>query len=385
MPYVTKIAWRFLVHSKGQTALILAGIAIGFAVQIFVAVLIDSVQGSLFFSTLGTVPHVRILSDDNTDYIKSPTEKVQKIQTISGVTKALEVVEKNATVVDLNDAYPVIFRGVSSNSDDLYSYRPNIIQGNFIQDDREVIIGSELAKELDVGINDFMPVTSVTGGDTNFRIAGIFELGNQIVDKQQVVGEINAVRSFFGLRTNEATSIAIQVNDVLNVEPVQQAIENEITEPYIKFSNWKEENQELLNALSTQTTSSLIIQATVLASVVVAITSILSITVLQKSKQIGILKAMGLKDKDSSLIFLTSGFLLGVVGSTLGLLLGFGMFYGFITNVRNPDGTQLFTPVIKWPFVFGTWLVSVVVATAAGIFPARRSSELNPIEIIQNG
>jgi lipoprotein-releasing system permease protein len=119
-------------------------------------------------------------------------------------------------------------------------------------------------------------------------------------------------------------------------------------------------------------------------SVVLAIASVLAITVLQKSKQIGILKAMGIKDKDASLVFLFEGLILGIFGALAGVLLGLGLAYSFTTFAIGADGNPVVPLYIDFGFIVLSALIAVFAATVASLIPARKSSKLSVIEVIRN-
>lgn len=153
----------------------------------------------------------------------------------------------------------------------------------------------------------------------------------------------------------------------------------------MKIENWKSQNEELLSGLKGQSSSSIMIQVFVLISVVLGIASVLAITVLQKSKQIGILKAMGLKDKTASLIFLSEGFILGLFGAFIGVGLGIGLSFSFTKFALNPDGTPVVPLYIDYKFIALSGFIALASATFAALIPAGKSSKLNPIEVIKNG
>jgi lipoprotein-releasing system permease protein len=115
------------------------------------------------------------------------------------------------------------------------------------------------------------------------------------------------------------------------------------------------------------------------------IASVLVISVFQKSRELGILKAMGIKDKDASLIFIYQGFLLGLIGSLIGILLGLGLLLSFNSFNVNADGEPLVDLYIDYNFIFLSWLTVVICATLAAIIPARKSLQLNPIDVIREG
>jgi lipoprotein-releasing system permease protein len=126
------------------------------------------------------------------------------------------------------------------------------------------------------------------------------------------------------------------------------------------------------------------IQVFVLISVLLGIASVLAITVIQKSKQIGILKAMGIRNSTTSYIFLFEGLILGFFGAILGILLGLGLSFAFTKFALNPDGTPVIDLYISYPFIAFSGLIAVIASVLAALFPAIRSSKLNPIDIIRN-
>jgi ABC-type transport system, involved in lipoprotein release, permease component len=139
---------------------------------------------------------------------------------------------------------------------------------------------------------------------------------------------INGARSIFG-NDNQLTSIEMQVKDVFKADIIADEIEKDINKTTIDVLNWKEENEELLSGLSGQSASSIMIQVFVLLAVLLGISSVLAISVVQKSKQLGILKAMGIKDRQASYIFVFQGLILGILGAILGIIFGVLLTYVF--------------------------------------------------------
>jgi len=137
--------------------------------------------------------------------------------------------------------------------------------------------------------------------------------------------------------------------------------------------------------LQAQGSSSLMIQVFVTISVVLGIASVLAITVIQKSRQIGILKAMGVKDRTASLIFLSQGFILGILGAIGGVALGLLLTYVFSTFALDPDGNPVVPLLIEADFIALSGLIAVVSASLASLVPARKSTKISIIEVIKNG
>jgi lipoprotein-releasing system permease protein len=176
----------------------------------------------------------------------------------------------------------------------------------------------------------------------------------------------------------------MQTDDVFAADETASELSSLLAEGQ-EITNWKDQNASLLSALSGQSASSYMIQVFVLLAVLLGISSVLAISVVQKSRQLGILKAMGIKDRDASRIFIAQGLMLGVVGAILGTGLGLGLSYAFSTFVKNPDGTSLVPFFVDWMFIGFSVVIAIAAATIAAFIPARKSSRLNPIEVIKNG
>lgn len=152
----------------------------------------------------------------------------------------------------------------------------------------------------------------------------------------------------------------------------------------IRVDNWKNQNEQLLSGLQGQSISSIMIQVFVMISVILGIASVLAITVMQKSKQIGILKAMGITNRTSGYIFLFEGFVLGILGALLGIGLGLGLSVAFTKFALNTDGTPVVPLFINSSFITLSGAIAVIASMCAALIPAIRSSKLNPIDIIRN-
>jgi lipoprotein-releasing system permease protein len=210
-------------------------------------------------------------------------------------------------------------------------------------------------------------------------VAGIFDLESQPVNETWVIISRSRAQILFDL-DNGMTEIELQVPDVFTA--ADRARELRAAFPELKWLSWQESNAALLSALRSQSSSSYMIQVFVLLSVTLGIASVLAVSVVQKARQIGILKAIGTLTRSVSRIFLVQGAVLGFTGSVLGTLGGWLLIRMF-TAVRSEAGGFPIT------VEFGAVALSVAVATAAGtlaaFIPARRAAKLNPIEVIRNG
>jgi len=380
-----RIAIRFLSSGKTQTVLIVLGIAIAISIQVFVGLLISSLQQSLVDSTIGNSPHITISSATDVSTIRD-WEGLQKQIEELGVTRVVSAIASaNAFVNNGDSNLPVLVRGLDfDNANQIYNISSSIYKGRPYQSSREIMIGRDLQEELEVEVGDKLTVTLPNGSESTFTISGFYDLGVASINKTWIISNLQTVQKLFGFN-GRITSIEMAVDDVFQADVIAAQIKDFLSNDDIKVENWKELNEELLSGLDGQRISSTIIQAVIILSVVIAIASILAISVLQKSRQIGILKAMGIKDMAASLIFIYQGFLIGLIGSVLGITLGLGLLYAFNTFTTNPDGSALIDLYIEYDFIVRSWLIAVLASTLAGVIPARKSLQLNPIEVIREG
>lgn len=378
-----KIAMRFLKSSKSQTILIALGIAIGVSVQIFVGTLIQGLQKSLINKTIGNSSQITITSKDD-KFITNYSDIVDKVKNTNEKIVNLSPSADGAALINKDSKnYSVLVRGMNiAASDKIYNIKSRIYSGTVPQKDFEVLIGRDLQKELNVNIDDTIDILAASGNTKQVKVTGFYDLNVASLNKSWIITSIGTAQQIFSMKDG-ITSIEMQLTDVFKSDEIAKSLSQTLA-PNLKVEDWKSQNASLLSGLSGQSSSSYMIQVFVLVAVLLGIASVLAISVVQKSKQIGILKAMGIKDSSASLIFLFQGFILGVIGAVLGIMLGILFGYSFSKFVLNPDGTPLVELYINTGFIAFSGIIAVASATLASLIPARSSSKLNPIEVIKN-
>lgn len=380
-----RIAMRFFRSGKTQTLLIVIGIAIAISIQIFVGLLIGSLQKSLVDRTIGNSPHITISSATDISTIRDWERMVDNIEQFGNIKAASASASANAFVRNEETDLPILVRGFDfEKADRIYDIRSSIYEGRPYGSQREVLVGRDLREELEVDIGDKLAILMPDGTVNIFTISGSYDLGVASINKSWVIANLKTAQQLFGFG-RRITSIEIAVDDIFDADIVAHEIKQVLNDKNIKIENWKELNEDLLSGLDGQRISSTVIQAVIILSVVIAIASVLAISVLQKSRQIGILKAMGIKDLAASLIFVYQGFLIGLVGSIMGIALGIALLYAFNIFTADPEGTALIDLYIDYNFVIRSWLIVLLASTVAGVIPARKSLQLNPIDVIREG
>lgn len=378
-----RIATRFLRHSRNQTLLIVVGIAVLISVQVFVGALITSLQSNLVESTVGHSPQVTVLSSRDNVTIANYSTLVSRIQAASGVGSVAVSASGNAFLTNGTKVAPVLVRGFDlAQADAIYHVLGAVYLGTAPTSASQVLVGRQLSQDLNLRVGEGVTAVTAFGGRTNLTVSGLFDLGVASLNEGWILTPLTTAQTIFGYG-DRVTSIEATVPAIFQARTVAAAIAQSLADPNVKVTNWMDENAQLLSGLQAQSLSSNMIQAFILVSVVIAIGSILSITVLQKSRQIGILKAMGIKDRSASLVFLYEGMILGAAGAILGLLLGVGLLTSFTTFAKGSDGSPILSISLDAVFLLQSFLIAFLSATVAGVLPARKSSRLSPIDVIR--
>lgn len=377
------IAGRFLKSSRGQTALIVVGIAVAISVQVFVGALISSLQAGLIEDTIGSSPHVTVEPQALGGTIDGWEAKLETLRTVDGVKTAAASASGNAFIDAGGPPLPAVVRGLEvADADAIYGLSGATVAGVLPTAAGQAAVGSGLAEELGLAVGDAFTLAPPAANGTTFTVSGVIGLGTAAVDGAWVVVPLADAQGLFGYG-DTVTSLEASVTDVFAADDVARATEAALADPSVSVLNWKDQNAQLLSGLQAQSISSNMIQAFILVSVVVTIASVLSITVLQKSRQIGILKAMGISDGEASRVFLYEGLILGGAGAVGGILLGAGLLLSFTTFAKGADGEPVIAIALEASFLVTSFAIAVVSSALAAALPARRSRRLSPVDVIR--
>ena len=384
MKLAFKIAWRFLSSSKGQTILIVLGIAIGVSVQVFIGSLITGLQKSLLNTTIGSSSQVTVKEKNREIRIKDYVLIMDKMKaTENKFTQISPVADASGFVKSGASTYPILMRGFNfAQADGIYKLKATLTNGT-LPSKNQIMLGKEFMTEAGLKVGDKVEILTPLRKSKEVTISGIYDLKVTSLNKSWAISELSLVQDIFEYG-DTVTSIEAQVSDVFKADTIGKNIAA-VLSPDLKVENWKDQNASLLGGLNGQSISSLMIQIFVLISVILGIASVLAISVLQKSRQLGILKAMGIKNRTASLIFLFQGLILGIFGAILGVAFGLGLAFAFTKFAVGADGAPVVALFIDPQFIAISGIIAVLSATVASLVPASRSSKLDPMEVIKNG
>ncbi len=400
------VALRFLKEGRTQTLLILTGIAFGIAVQVFLNSLITGLQKDLVQRTVGTSPHITAalpeqlpqppLFADNGEVIAARIVGIseaprslrnwqpvyEQLLELPQVTAVSAEVDGSAFISKAGRVFPVVLKGLDlATADEIYDIQRRVYDGSGQLQGNTVLVGRELAEDLRINPGGTVRIENNAGNAAVFTVVGFFDLENQALNETWVILSLKGAQSFFNTQGG-ISKLGLQVEEVFDAEGLAAGLEKSF--PELSWVSWQENNRNLLSALRSQGSSSLIIQVLVLVAVTLGIASVLAVSAIQKSKQIGIMKALGAKRSQISRIFLIQGAILGFCGSLIGTVAGLGLVRSFIV-LTSRGGGSLFPLSFSWQAFLTSVVIATVAGTLAAAFPARRSAGLDPIEVIRNG
>lgn len=380
-----KLAWRFLTNSKIQTLVIILGIAIGISVQIFVGLLSMGLETSLLDKVVGNSAHITVYSKN--EVIENYLEKENKIKKMdSRIMSVAPIVEYNS-FINLGEVnHRIQIRGfVSGDLQSLYNIEDKIYSGTFVKNNGEALVGKELSEKLGLKIDGNINVVTADKKKIALKVVGFYDLDTIKVNKILVITNLKTAQDIAGF-ADAATSLELSTSDPYNANVIARKIEKGLGDKNLKIENWKDNNKLLVSAIMGEKICSLVIQLSVMIAAILSIISIMGISVVQKYKQIGILKAMGIKDGSAAFIFIIQAFILGILGTCLGVGLTYLYIKGFNRFiVSSVDGTPIVDIIINYNFIIKLCIIDVMAATLAAFFPAIKSFKLTPVEVIKNG
>ena len=405
MPFELIVALRYLREGRGQTGLILTGIAVGVGVVVFLSALINGLQASLIERTLGSQAHVvvrpvedmpRVLRVDTEMVegvrVQRPPQRVRsitqwqqavaEISSLSGVVAVAPTVAGPAMANRGEGSSSVAIRGVDPESyGAIVDLRERLVEGDLDLSGANALVGTELAADLGMVVGDRLRLDAGTDRGGVYTVAGIFDFGATELNERWVFVSLRSAQTMFALEGGIST-IEVRGDDVFQAEDLSRRIAERTG---LSPASWMETNSQLLVALRSQSSSSYMIQAFVILAVALGIASVLAVSVTQKEREIGILRATGTGTGRLMRVFLLEGGILGLGGAAAGILLGIVLALLFANLAQNPDGSPTF-PVALTPMLFArAALTAVVVGVVAAAVPARRAARMDPATAIRNG
>ncbi len=414
MKYEWFIGLRYLKAKRKQTFISIitfisiAGVTLGVLALIIVLAVMSGFEKTLKEKILGTQPHL-ILLKANQEGMDHYEEVLKEAEKVKGVVSAAPFIfnqvmlssESNVSGVVINGIDPERVGKVTELAHNMKAGRLQDLKGE--SDSPGIILGVELAKHLGVSLNDAIQVVSPLGTMTpmgmmpkmkRFRVVGIFYSGMYEYDNTMAYLSLESAQKFFGMG-DRVTGIEIKTNDIYKVKEIGKEIRQKLGIPFWT-KDWMEMNRNLFSALKLEKIAMFIILVLIVLVAAFNIISTLIMVVMEKHKDIAILKSMGAPSRGILKIFVIEGGVIGVVGTALGTILGLGAAFNLekITGLaENLFGFKILRPDVYYidklpshvdPFTVGLIVVtSILITLFATLYPAWRASKLDPAEALR--
>ena len=403
LPFEWVLATRFLREGLLQTLFIVSGVALGVSVIVFMSALLTGLQGSIFKTLLDYQAQIVISPPDEAPRIlrrgdgtelatlvqpraqrPRSIDQWQKVRDVTlaipGVLVVAPVVDGAAFILRGDGNTGISMRGIEPESYlRLIALKEKMIAGSAELGSADIVIGSKLATDLGVSTGDKLTLQAASGTSVVLFVSGIFDFGNQGQNTGSVYVALRTAQSLLAL-PGSVTSLQLKVAAPFDAEALARQIE---AQPGIKVESWIETNAEFFKALSGQTMSFFVIRLFVGLTAALGIASVLVVSVVQKSKEIGILRATGTTRSQILGVFLLQGAILGLLGSLFGSIMGWlfiGAWRGFAVN---DEGVPFFVLAAGPSLYLAVAAGATVVGTLSALFPAQRAARLDPAVAIR--
>ena len=403
LPFEWVVAFRFLKEGKIQTAFIVTGISIGVAVIVFMSALLNAMQANFVNRVLTGQAHIQLSAHKEVvrplysekGVLESATLQMP-LQRFKSINQWQSVSVEVAQIPEVNVVSPAILgsalitRGAASRSVSVIGMLPElyfkiipipekIVRGQALITSESILIGTELAVDMGVGIGDKLRISTASGTVITLTVTGIFDLGNKGANSRNTFVAFRTAQSMFGL-IGGASVLDLTMHDVYAAETVAKQIESQTG---LQADSWIKTNEQFFTAVNAQTTANTAIRLFVGLSVGFGIASVLVVSVVQRSREIGILRAMGVTRRQILSVFLLQGGLLGFAGALVGAGLGGGALVLWQKFQRNADGTVMFALTFDMELLLQTLAFATLTGLLAAFAPALRAASLDPVVAIR--
>jgi lipoprotein-releasing system permease protein len=414
----TKLEWRiarrYLRSRRSSrtaslnTVISTGGVAVGVTALIVVLGVMNGLRNDLRERILVANPHLRILTFGAGLRVDDWQKVLAEVRKEPGVVAAAPEVISQAGITagqDYGEGVNLLGFETDTGSRSVTSLPQSVLKGDLTFKttkpgvDGGVVIGTRIAQRLSVYPGDIVTLVPVTQAKMNpalgvavprfwkFEVTGLFETGMFQYDNQFIVLDRETAQRFTGL--GEAVSgIAVRVDDPDRAPAIGEALERRLGYPY-RALDWQTQNSSLFSALQLEKLAMGLIIFFIMVVAAFNIVGTLTMVVTDKTREIGILRAMGLTSPAIGRVFLVQGAVIGVVGTALGLLLGLTVAYVVDTSgwIRINPAVYFIDhlPVhVEWLDAVVVVLASLAIAVLATIYPSRSAAALTPVEAIRH-
>ena len=322
--------------------------------------------------------------------VQPPLQRLKSIDQWQAVAAQIRTMPEVRVVSPVAAGSALAVRGAASRSISIAGIEPDMyyrivdlpdkmVRGHARIGATDILVGIELASDLGIDVGDKVRVTTAQGAGATLNLVGLFDLGSKGPNQRSTFMALHTAQSLLGL-PGGVTSLQVTVRDIWAAESLSQRI---TAATGIQAESWIRTSAQFFAAISAQTTANTAIRFFVGLSVAFGIASVLVVVVVQKSREIGILRAMGISRGQILRVFLLQGGLLALAGSVVGCALGALALATWHRMALDAQGQPLFALSFEPP-LFGLALVlATLTGLIAAVAPAMRAARLDPVVAIR--
>lgn len=390
------------------TWIALGGIILGVAALITVISVMTGMQDELRGKILESTPHLYVLERSSSLHLDEYEAVVGSIMTMDGVTAAAPFAMSNVSLVIEQGDYgqPAYLLGVDIDTTRVAAteMERRIVEGSLDLEPPEsglppLLMGSVLAERMGVFPGDKMVIMSLENLNTDmfgnvaptlrqFEVTGTFTTGMYEYDLSNIYTTLEAAQDLLGMQSGTASGIGVRIDDPAEAQEMRNRLQERLDYPYY-VQSWIERNQALFSALQLEKIALGVIVFLIVVVAAFNIVSTLVMVVADRTKEIGILRTMGMTEKGILRIFVIQGVWIGVIGTAIGTSLGVGASWAIdrFELIRIPGEVYFVQhlPATLNPLDITLIVVcSVAVSFLATIYPSVKASQLQPVDAIRH-
>jgi lipoprotein-releasing system permease protein len=402
MPFELLIGLRYLRAKGGRgflsllTVIAMAGMAIGVMALIVVLAVMTGFEDELRSKILGTTSHILVM-DAGGRGIEDPARVLEIARRHPDVRSASPFVLQQVMLSHGDSATGAVLRGIDPEAErrELQQRVKHGSLADLAGTEPAIALGRELARTLGAFVGDTVTAISPKGAVTAvgtipkmrpLRVVAIFELGLYEYDSALAYTSIASAQQFAELG-GRVSGIEVRLTDVYQARRVSRELGATLGLPYWT-RDWTEMNRNLFSAIQLEKTAMFVILTLIICVAAFAIISHLILMVAEKRREIGVLRALGASSRSITLVFMAEGVLIGLVGTTVGTVLGvaIGLIQDRYHVVKIPgDVYQLSELPMKMhpPELALIALAALVLSFLATLYPSRQAARLHPVEVLR--
>ncbi len=411
MKLIISIALSYLKARKRQSIISLVGIILGVAFFIAVASLMRGSTNDFITRMVDTYPHITI-TDEYRNPLIQPVEELYPRDIViirglkpkeetRGVANHREILEHVGNDPDAliggilsspaiinyrGEDYSMSVNGIKPKDiETVTTIKDYMVSGsvkNLEADSNGILVGKSFTDQAGLKMGDAITLTPSNSSARTFKIVGIFETGSGRTDRSTAYINLNKAQTLFN-RQNRINSLIIKLKDPFIAADYATELENMF---YYKAESWQEASEDVMETLAIRDGVMYSVVSAILIVASLGIYNVIYTIVMEKTKDIAIMKSMGFSPTDVGIVFVFQGFILGLIGSLLGCALGRGLLYGlsFIEMKLPGKGPTASLPLDYSldQYIFAA-SVATLAAVIAALIPSKKAGKMPPVEILR--